>query len=63
MYVVKVHTGYVIRDHWSAGGYAITLYKSPKGFSLRGWVEEQKRRASTRVAAEIKAINAEGGMA
>lgn len=59
MYAVSVHTGYEVRDHHSVGGNSVTLYKTPKGFTLKGWVEEQKRRASEQIAATIAEIDAE----
>lgn len=38
----------------------ITIYKPPKGFTLKGWVEEQKRRASAQIQAMVAKIDAEG---
>lgn len=58
-YAVVVHTGYKIRDHHSVGGYRVTAYKPPKGFTLPEWVEEQKRRASEQIAATIAEIDTE----
>lgn len=58
-YAVVVHTGYEIRDHHSVGGYSVTVYKSPQGFSLPEWIEEQTRRASEQIAATLAEINAE----
>lgn len=58
-YAVVVHTGFEIRDHHSVGGYSVTVYKSPQGFSLPEWVEEQTRRASEQIAATLTEINAE----
>ncbi len=58
-YVVTVHTGYRIRDHHSVGGYSVTLYKPPKGFSLPEWVKERRRRAAQAISAEIAEIDAE----
>lgn len=60
MFAVRIHTGYEIRDHYSVGGYSVTLYKAPKGFSLGGWVEEQLRRASEQILATVAEIDAEG---
>jgi hypothetical protein len=62
-YAVVVHTGYEIRDHHSVGGYSVVLYKTPRGFTLGGWVEEQKRRASEQISATVAEIDAEGGLA
>ena len=59
VYAVSVRTGYEIRDHHSVGGNFITLYKAPRGFTLKGWVEEQERRASEQLAATIVEIDAE----
>lgn len=59
VYAVLIHTGYEIRNHHSVGGYRVVVYKSPKGFTLREWVEEQKRRASEKLSAEIAEIDAE----
>ncbi|MBI4120375.1 MAG: hypothetical protein HY454_02815 [Parcubacteria group bacterium] len=58
-YAVVVCTGYEIRDHYSVGGYSVTVCKPPKGFTLPEWVEEQKRRASEQIAATIAEIDAE----
>jgi hypothetical protein len=58
-YAVVVHTGYEIQDHHSVGGYSVTLHKAPKGFTLKGWVEEQKRRARAQVEAMVVEIDAE----
>ena len=58
-YAVVVHTGYEIRDHHSVGGYSVTAYKPPKGFTLPEWVEQQKRRASEQITATIAEIDAE----
>ncbi|MCH7828434.1 hypothetical protein IH982_01015 [Patescibacteria group bacterium] len=58
-YAVCIHVGFKVRDHRSVGGYSVTLYKPPKGFSLRGWVEEQQRRAEQMLAAEVAEIDAE----
>lgn len=57
-YAVVVHTGYEIRDHHSVGGYSVTVYKPPQGFSLPDWVEEQTRRASEQIAATLAEIDA-----
>ncbi|NQT22791.1 MAG: hypothetical protein HQ579_05045 [Candidatus Omnitrophica bacterium] len=58
-YAVCIHTGYRIRDHHSVGGYSITLYKPPKGFTLKEWVEEQERRAKEMLDAQLAEIDAE----
>lgn len=58
-YAVVVHTGYEVVDHHSIGGYAVTVYKPPKGFHLKGWVDEQKRRAGEQIAATLAEIDAE----
>ena len=58
-YAVVVHTGYKIRDHHSVGGYSVTVYKPPKGFTLPEWVEEQKQRATAHVKAMVAEIDAE----
>lgn len=39
--------------------YSITLYKSPRGFTLKAWVEEQLHRAAVQIEASIAAIDAE----
>lgn len=59
MYAVSIHTGYEIRNHQSVGGNAVILYKSPKGFTLKDWVEEQERRAKAQVEAMVAEIDAE----
>lgn len=58
-YAVVVHTGYEIRDHFSIGGYSVTVCKPPKGFTLPEWVEEQKHRASEMISATVAEIDAE----
>lgn len=60
-YALNVHTGYEVVNHHSIGGYEVIIYKPPKGFTLRGWWEEQIRRAAVKVASEIAEIDAEGG--
>lgn len=59
VYAVSIHTGYEIRNHHSVGGSSLTLYKAPKGFTLRGWVEEQERRAMAQVEAMVAIVDAE----
>ena len=59
-YAIVVHTGYRICDHHSVGGYSVTIYKPPEGFTLPGWVDEQKRRASEQITAFISEIDKEG---
>lgn len=58
-YAVSIHTGYRIRDHHSVGGFSVVVYKPPKRFTLKEWVEEQERRAKEILDAEIAEINAE----
>lgn len=58
-YAVVVHTGYEIQNHHSVGGYSVTAYKPPKGFTLPEWVEEQERRAKAQVEAMVAEIDAE----
>lgn len=58
-YAVCIHTGYRIRDHHSVGGYSVVVYKPPKGFTLKGWVEEQERRAKEILDAQLAEIDAE----
>lgn len=59
-YVLQRHVGYKIRDHHSVGGYSVTLYKVPKGWTISGWVAEQRRRAEVSIVAETAAIDEEG---
>ncbi len=61
-FAVKVHTGYTTESHLSVGGYSVTLYKAPKGFTLRSWVEEQIARAQVLVKAQVAEIDAEGAV-
>jgi len=58
-YAVVIHRGYQIQDHYSVGGYCVTVYKPPKGFTLAGWVEEKIRRAEEFTAAAIAEIDGE----
>ena len=58
-FVISIQTGYRIENHFSEGGYKITVFKSPKGFNLKGWVDEQLRRANALLQASIAEIDAE----
>ncbi len=58
-YAVLIHTGYEIQDHHSVGGYSMTLYKPPKGFSLPEWVKEQEKRAEELIKAQVAEIDTE----
>lgn len=58
--VLHRHTGYEIEDHYSVGGYSVTLYRAPKGWSIPAWVAEQQRRASAQLSAQVAEIDAEG---
>lgn len=58
-FAVLIHTGYELRNHHSVGGYRVVVYKSPKDLSLKEWVEEQQRRASDKLHAQIADIDAE----
>jgi hypothetical protein len=60
VHAVSVHTGYVVEDHHSVGGFRVVVHKPPQGFTLKGWVDEQTRRADALVAASIAEIDAEG---
>lgn len=55
-FVLRRHTGYRVRDHHSDGGYAATLYKAPRGWTIPGWVEEEQRRADAQIAAQVAAV-------
>lgn len=59
VYAVRIHTGFRIRNHRSVGGFSVTVYKPPRGFNLKDWVEEQRRRAKQMLAAEVAQIDAE----
>jgi len=58
-FVIVVNTGYRLHNHESVGGYSVTLYKAPKGFSLRAWVDEQLAHARASIASQVAAIDAE----
>ena len=58
-FAATVRIGYEIRDHRSVGGYCVTLYKSPKRFTLLEWVEEQELRANKEVQAMIAETESE----
>ncbi len=60
IYALCIHTGYVVHDHRSVGGFTVKLYKPPKGFSLTKWVEKQLDKAEALISAEIAEIDAEG---
>lgn len=57
-YIVTVHTGYKINDHYSVGGYSVIVSKLPKGFTLAGWLEEEENRAKKMVSAIIAEVDA-----
>lgn len=59
VYAVQLETGYEVRDYHSVGGYRVTVYQPPKGFTLKGWVEEQMMRAKAIVEATVAEIDAE----
>jgi hypothetical protein len=58
-YAVCIHTGHRIWGHRSIGGFSVTVYKPPKGFTLKEWADEQRRRAEQILTAEIAQIDAE----
>jgi hypothetical protein len=58
-FAVLIHTGYEIRNHHSVGGYRVVVYKPPKGFSLKGWVDEKRRQAAQMLQSELAEIDAE----
>lgn len=60
VFALRVHLGYVVENHHSVGGFSITLFKAPKNFTLKGWVEEQLNREKTLLSATITEIDAEG---
>lgn len=60
-YIVSVESGYTIQNHFSQKGCRVTVYKPPKGFTLKGWVDEQLRCADEILQAMIAEIDAEGG--
>ncbi len=51
--VLGRHTGFIIRDHHSSGGYDAVLYLCPKGWTISGWCTEELRRAEAQVTAEL----------
>ncbi len=44
--------------HCSPTDRALTLYKSPKGFSIKGWLEEEIRQEQAKIQDEVQAIDA-----
>lgn len=50
--LLESHDGY-------NGKFSVVVYLSPKGFTLREWVEKQEQHAEARVKAEIAKIDAE----
>lgn len=59
VWAIKIHKGHHIEEHRSVGGYTVTVYKAPRGFTLKGWIEEQLQRARAGVKATIAEIDAE----
>jgi hypothetical protein len=58
-YAVCIYVGYRIRNHHSVGGYSVVVYKPPKGFTLKEWVEDQESRAKAMLDAQLAEIDAE----
>ncbi len=58
-YAVEIREGYIVKDHHSVGGYSVTLYKPPKGFTLSGWLNGQIRREKEKLSAALAEIDAE----
>lgn len=59
-YILRRHTGYDVCDHFSVGGYSVTLYKLPHGWTITNWVDEQCQCARNHLSARISEIDAEG---
>jgi hypothetical protein len=60
VFVIVVHTGHRIESNRSQGGYTVTVYKPPRGFTLKEWLDERYRRAEALVKAMVAEIDAEG---
>lgn len=52
-YIVRECSGYVIRDHYSVGGYSIVIYKPSEGKSIADYLAEAQQRAKEDVATEV----------
>ena len=59
MFAVSLHAGHEVRNSESVGGYEVVLYKSPIGFTLKGWIREKLRREKEKIQATIAEIDAE----
>lgn len=59
MLAISIHTGYEIRNHSSVGGCEVVLYTSPKGFTLKGWIEKKLMIEAEKIKATIAEIDAE----
>lgn len=44
-YILRRHSGFVVENHYSVGGYEATLYKLPNGWSVTEWIKTQLVRA------------------
>lgn len=56
-FIVFVHTGFEIRDHYSDGGFNIRIHKPPKGFPLKEWIEGEENKAKEFVSAMINEVD------
>lgn len=55
-YIVERHTGYVVRNSCSVGGYAVTVYPIPAHADLAGWVSRQREEARARLEKELQSL-------
>lgn len=59
-YILERRTGDEIEERYSVGGYAVTLYKAPKGWTIPEWVAQQIARATAVLRAQVAEIDSVG---
>lgn len=56
-YVLERHTGFTVEGYRSIGGYQVTLYKAPRGWTISEWIARKQHVAERQLSAQLLAID------